>query len=285
MFRSLSGTTRLILLLFTLLLSIIFLLPAQSRDLMQSLGQPVAYVVSLPIEAFTVVDRSIREVWDGYVALRGVREENAQLRRDISFLREENGELREAAASHARLAALLEFKQRIPHQTVAAQVIGYDASNLYRGVVLNKGEREGIRVDMGVMTPVGVVGRVIKTGPSSSVVLLVTDPHNAIAGIVQRSRDEGIIEGTPQGRARIKYLPLLSSVREGDVVVTSGLTGGFPRGLVVGTITGIHKEEGELFQAAEITPEADLSKLEELLVIIVPRALDSGSVLKKEKRP
>jgi rod shape-determining protein MreC len=161
-------------------------------------------------------------------------------------------------------------------------VIGQDASNLYRGVVLNKGEGDGIRVDMGVITPLGVVGRVMKAGPSSSVVLLVTDPHNAIAGIVQRSRDEGIIEGTPHGRARIKYLPLLSGVREGDMVVTSGLTGGFPRGLVVGTILSIHKEEGELFQSAEITPEVDLSKLEEVLVITVPRSVDSG-VERKEK--
>jgi rod shape-determining protein MreC len=275
MLRSLSGTTRLLLLLFALLLSIMFLLPKQSRDLMQSLGQPVAFVVSLPLEALTAIDRSVRDVWDGYVALRLVHEENLRLRQDILALREENGELRETAASQARLAALLEFKQRIPHRTVAAQVIGQDASNLYRGVVLNKGEHDGIRVDMGVMTPAGVVGRVIKTGPSSSVVLLVTDPHNAIAGIVQRSRDEGTIEGTPNGRARIKYLPLLSSVRISDVVVTSGLTGGFPRGLVVGTITSIEKEEGALFQAAEIAPEADLSKLEEVLVITAPRSLDN----------
>jgi rod shape-determining protein MreC len=284
MLRSLSGTTRLILLLFALLLSIMFLLPKQSRDLMQSLGQPVAYVVSLPLEAFTAIDRSVRDVWDGYVALRGLRDENQQLRRALLSFRQENSELREVAASNARLAALLEFKQRTPHRTIAAQVIGHDASNLYRGVVLDKGEGDGIRVDMGVITPVGVVGRVIKTGPSSSVVLLVTDPHNAIAGIVQRSRDEGIIEGTPHGRARIKYLPLLSSVHEGDIVVTSGLTGGFPRGLLVGTITNIHKEEGELFQSAEIIPEADLSKLEEVLVITVPRSIDGGAEL-KEKQP
>lgn len=277
MLRSLSGTTRLLLLLFALLLSIMFLLPKQSRDLMQSVGQPVALIVSLPLEALTAIDRSIRDVWDGYVALRRVHEENLQLRQEILALREENGGLRETAASQARLAALLEFKQRIPHRTVAAQVIGQDASNLYRGVVLNKGERDGIRVDMGVMTPAGVVGRVIKTGPSSSVVLLVTDPHNAIAGIVQRSRDEGIIEGTPNGRARIKYLPLLSSVRISDVVVTSGLTGGFPRGLVVGTIASIEKEEGALFQAAEIAPEADLSKLEEVLVITAPRSFGNES--------
>lgn len=284
MLRSLSGTTRLILLLFALLLSVMFLLPRQSRDVMQSVGQPISYVVSFPLEFITALDRGLRETWESYVALRQVRDENVQLRRENLSLREENGELREAAASIPRLSTLLQFKQSIPPRMMAAQVIGRDSSNLYRAIVLNKGERDGVRPEMGVVTPVGVVGRVIKTGPVSSVVLLMTDPHNAITGIVQRSRDEGIIEGTPQGRARIKYLPLLSNVRVGDRVVTSGLTGGFPRGLVVGTLVSIDKEEGALFQSAEILPETDVSKLEEVLVITVPRSLDND-LEKKEKQP
>jgi rod shape-determining protein MreC len=130
---------------------------------------------------------------------------------------------------------------------------------------------------MGVMTSAGIVGRVVKTGPFSSIVLLVTDPHNAITGIIQRSRDEGIVEGTSQGRARIKYLPLLANIRVGDIVVTSGLTGGFPRGIVIGTVLTMQKEEGELFQSAEIAPQADLSKLEEVLIITVPRSLETQS--------
>jgi rod shape-determining protein MreC len=110
----------------------------------------------------------------------------------------------------------------------------------------------------------------------------VTDPHNAITGIIQRSRDEGIVEGTFQGRARIKYLPLLASIRVGDIVVTSGLTGGFPRGIVIGTVLTMQKEEGELFQSAEIAPQADLSKLEEVLIITVPRSLEAQSDVKSK---
>jgi rod shape-determining protein MreC len=123
---------------------------------------------------------------------------------------------------------------------------------------------------MGVITPAGVVGRVVKTTNSSSVVLLVTDPNNAIPGLIQRTRDEGIVEGTAEGGARLKYIPLLSTVRAGDRVVTSGLTGGFPRGLMIGAVTSIEKEEGALFQSAEILPEVDVSKLEEVLVITAP---------------
>jgi rod shape-determining protein MreC len=284
MLRSLSGTTRLIVLLFALLLSVIFVLPKQSRDLLERLGQPVAYVVSLPFGAIAAIERSVSDIWQGYLDLRQVYQENRGLRREIMFLRGQNSALREQAVAAERLASLLEFKARIPSRTVAAQVIGRDTNNLYRGIVLDKGEREGVRPEMGVITPVGVVGRVIKSSPSSSVVLLVSDPHNAITGIVQRSRDEGIVEGTPHGRARIKYLPLLSSVRVGDTVLTSGLTGGFPRGLVIGSVIGFEREEGALFQSAEISLEADLSKLEDVLVITEPRSLEGGAE-SKENQP
>jgi rod shape-determining protein MreC len=275
MLRALSGTTRLILLLLTLLLSVIFLLPKQTRAVLQAFGQPVSAVIFFPVELLTGFEQTVIGVWEDYVALRHVHEENRQLRRDLELLQKQNADLRESAVAGQRLAALLEFKEQFVPQTVGARVIGRDSTNWYSGVILNKGDRDGIRPEMGVMTPAGVVGRVVKTGPFSSMVLLVTDPHNAITGIIQRSRDEGIVEGTAHGHARIKYLPLLAGIRVGDTVVTSGLTGGFPRGIVIGSVLSIEKEEGELFQSAEILPKADLSKIEEVLVITVPRSLDA----------
>jgi rod shape-determining protein MreC len=123
---------------------------------------------------------------------------------------------------------------------------------------------------MGVMVPDGVVGRVVKATSFSSMVLLITDPNNAVTGLIQRTRDEGIVEGTVQGRARMKYIPLLSTMQVGDKVVTSGLTGGFPKGVPIGTITRIEKAESDLFQSAELLPDVDLRKLEEVLVITDP---------------
>ncbi|MDE3035255.1 MAG: rod shape-determining protein MreC, partial [Nitrospirota bacterium] len=143
-------------------------------------------------------------------------------------------------------------------------------TNWYQSIVLDKGARDGINVEMGVMAPDGAVGRVVKVTPFTSMVLLITDPNNAVTGLIQRTRDEGIVEGTADGRARMKYIPLLATLQSGDVVVTSGLTGGFPRGIPMGTITRIDKAEGELFQSAEIVPEVDLHKLEEVLVITDP---------------
>jgi rod shape-determining protein MreC len=282
MLRALSGTTRFILLLLALLLSVIFLLPKQTRSVLQTIGQPISAVVFLPIEALTTLEQSVIGLWQEYVALRHVREDNRQLRRDLDGLQRQNSDLRESAVAAQRLGSLLEFKEQFVPHTVAARVVGRDSTNWYSSVILNKGDRDGIQPEMGVMTSAGIVGRVVKTGPFSSIVLLVTDPHNAITGIIQRSRDEGIVEGTFQGRARIKYLPLLASIRVGDIVVTSGLTGGFPRGIVIGTVLTMQKEEGELFQSAEIAPQADLSKLEEVLIITVPRSLEAQSDVKSK---
>jgi rod shape-determining protein MreC len=273
MTRFTSGTWRVVLILSALLVSAYFLLPAQSRVLLQAIGKPVALLVALPLNGFAALDHGVGGLWDGYVALRSVHEENERLRREIEFLRAQNGELREAAEAGRRLAGLLTFKERIPYATLAAQVIGRDASAYYRSLILNKGERDGVQAEMGVVTPAGVVGRVVKVGPSTAVVLLVTDPHNAVTGLIQRTRDEGLVEGTPEGRARLKYIPLLSTAREGDAVVTSGLTGGFPRGIPIGAITRVDKVGGELFQSAEILPDVDSSRLEEVLIITNPRPL------------
>jgi rod shape-determining protein MreC len=276
-FRSPSGTGRLVLASVVLLLVVLFLLPSQSQGLLQYVSGPFGEVLSLPLQAISSVDHGISELWGGYVALQGVREENEQLRRDMDLLRGQNSQLREAAAATERLKSLLQFKEQASSVMVAAQVIGRDATNSYRSVVLNKGEGDGIKPDMGVVTPVGVVGRVVKTTGATAVVLLVTDPNNAIAGLIQRTRDEGIVEGTQQGLAKLKYIPLLSTVRDGDRVVTSGLVGGFPRGLPIGTITRIDRSEGALFQSAELSPEVDMGRLEEVLVIQDPRGQSSSA--------
>lgn len=280
MFRTTSGTRRVTLALFGLLLAIVFVLPHQSRNLLQLVGGPLAQVAALPVNALAALNRKVGGLWDGYVALRRVEEENRRLRQEVQALKGQIGELREAAAAGARLAALLEFKTFVQPETVAAQVVGRDSTNWFRGLVLDKGERDGVRTEMGVITRGGAVGRVVKTTPATSVVLLITDPNNAVTGLVQRTRDEGIVEGTPARRARMKYLPLLSAVREGDLVVTSGLGGVFPKGLPIGTVTRIEKAEGELFQSAELVPSVDVSRLEEVLVVTsvpVPGAPDTAA--------
>lgn len=273
-----------LLVLFALLLSSLFLLPKQSRGFFQALATPLGQILALPLEGLASVDRSVRDLWDEYIAVRKIRDENRALRKEIRALRAQNAELRERASASERLAGLLELKERQFPQTVAAQVLGRDTSNWYRALIVDKGERDGVREEMGVIAPAGVVGRVVKTTASTALVLLLTDPSNAIAALIQRTRDEGIVEGTAQGLARIKYVPLLARVQAGDRVVTSGLTGNFPKGLAIGAITSIEKAEGDLFQAATIAPEVDFSRLEEVLVLTsAPEPVPS--LAPSEKKP
>ena len=283
--RAPYNARRLTLAIAVILLLGFLLLPSQLQRLFQQIGGPVGWIVSWPIELVSGVQGGLSHVWTRYMALQGVEEENRQLRRDLESLQGQNNQLREAASATDRLKALLEFKAQALPTMVAAQVIGRDTGNWYRTLILNKGQSEGIQPDMGVITPAGVVGRVVKTTVATSVVLLVTDPNNAIAGLIQRTRDEGIVEGTLQGQAHLKYLPLLSDVQPGDRVVTSGLVGGFPRGLAIGTITSIGKEEGALFQSAQLTPDVDANRVEEVLVIQSPFVPSEGERLGAPQKP
>jgi|CXWL01.1.fsa_nt_gi rod shape-determining protein MreC len=270
MLQSGFNAKRFLLVGVALCIALLLFLPKQSRLVLEHVGGPVAHIVVWPLNALSWADRGVRDIWEGYLALQGVYDDNRRLRTEIATLRHLNEELREAAVGQQRLASLLAFKQRLDVETIAAQVIGRDASGRYRAVLINKGESDGVRAEMGVITAEGVVGRVVKARGSSAVVLLVTDPNNAVTGLVQRTRDEGIVQGSLKGMARMKYLPLLSTMEEGDVVVTSGLTGEFPRGVTIGTIAAVQKAEGDVFQSAEIRPSVDFTKLEEVLIVSRP---------------
>lgn len=275
---------RLALALAVILVLGFLLMPGQLQSVFQQMGSPVGWVISWPLQAVAGIHDRIADIWGRFVALQGVEDENRQLRRELELLKEQNGQLREASAATERLATLLEFKKQALPTLVAAQVIGRDTGNWYKTIIINKGSSDGLQADQGVITPVGVVGRIVKTTSSTAVVLLVTDPNNAIAGLIQRTRDEGIVEGTTQGLARLKYIPLLSSARSGDRVVTSGLVGGFPRGLPIGTITKIDKEEEALFQSAELSPEVDPNRVEEVLVIQSSAVPTEGAQIGAPKR-
>lgn len=266
--RAPYSARRVALILAVILVLGFLLLPGQLQTVFQQIGGPFGWIISWPLQAVAGIHDRIGDTWGRYVALQGVEDENQHLKRELDLLKEQNGQLREAAVATERLSALLEFRKQVLPTSVAAQVIGRDTGNWYKTIILNKGASDGLQSDQGVITPAGVVGRVVKTTASTAVVLLVTDPNNAIAGLIQRTRDEGIVEGTTQGQARLKYIPLLSSARPGDHVVTSGLVGGFPRGIPIGTIIRIDKEEEALFQSAELSPEVDPNRIEEVLVIL-----------------
>ena len=272
-----SGPKRVLIILLLMLFVAFSLLPRQAEILLQYVGRPVADVLALPIAAMAHVDQSIRDGWNHYIALQGVFDQNRQLHGQIQELQGQLNQLKERSLTSQRLTVLWEFQSQSKMDTLVGRVIGRSASNWYQGIILDKGERDGVRKEMGLITPAGIVGQIVRVASSTSIALLITDPNIAVTGITQRTRDEGIVQGTSQGLVRMKYIPPLSTVKKDDAVVTSGLTGGFPRGLLIGKILEITEEEGDLFQTATITPIVDFGRLEEVLIILSPRATDEFS--------
>lgn len=235
--------------------------------------RPVPVVVRPLAAAYTFVTQGLSAVagwfgdsWSRYLAVTQIHDANTRLQTDLDRVTGERDALYEVAAENRRLSALLGFRAVVPVPFRGARVIGRDPSRWYQSITVDRGSRDDAVADMGAAVPAGVVGTVVKVFPSASVVLLITDRQSAVPVIVQRIREQGIIEGTVAGRLRLKYLPPSSEIREGDVVLTSGLTASFPKGLMVGTVTRVTREEGGLYPEVEVVPSADLAALEEVLV-------------------
>lgn len=262
-----TGIRRMLGITFILFIALLLFLPRQSQEWLRHVGGPFARILEVPLHSLASVQDSVTETWDHYLALQNVWEDNRHLRQEVQRLQGEQNLLREQAIIATQFQQLLAYQETLPITTLPARIIGRNASNWYRAMIINKGARDGIHPEMGVITAAGVVGRVVRVNPTTAIVLLLSDPNVAITGMIQNSRDEGIIQGTPQGIIHMKYLPPLSPVHPGDPVVTSGLTGDFPRGLQIGRIQQVIKADTDLFQLGEIDPIVDLSKLEGVLVI------------------
>jgi rod shape-determining protein MreC len=189
------------------------------------------------------------------------------LKQRIAELQKENHQMKEMAIANERLQKLLQFREKISSSVIAAEVIGQDPSSWFKSVTLNKGEKDGVRKGMAVISGEGVIGQILKTAPDYATVLLITDYNSAIDSIVRRTRAKAIVEGEGENRCLLKYLLRADDVIVGDIVVTSGLGGNFPKGLMVGEIKKVDKRGHGIFQHAELVPSVDLTKLEEVLVI------------------
>ncbi len=243
---------------------------APDRRQMGAVGEVVlAALQPVQVGLARVADGAGR-LWAAYTEIGRLRAENARLRRELDRVTREAAALREQAAAARRLEDLLGFRAQMTHQAVAARVVGRDAASWYGTVLVDRGSRDGVRRNAPVVTAQGVVGRVMEVTPTAARVLLVSDSRSAVGALVQRTRDVGVVEGRGGWVLHLRYLSRTSQVAPGDLVVTSGLGGVFPRGLVLGRITRVVREEGELLLEAEVEPAAALDRLEEVL-ILVPR--------------
>jgi rod shape-determining protein MreC len=166
------------------------------------------------------------------------------------------------------LNKLLSFKSNLTFSTKAAQVIGRDSSNWLSTLIIDKGEKAGINIGMPVISDTGLVGKIVEVSKSTSRVLLINDPNLKVAALVQDSRDEGMVSGSLGGTCRMYFLSLDSEVKINDVVVTSGLGGVFPKGLLIGRVVDVDLDSTGLMKNCSIKPATNLSRIEEVLVIL-----------------
>ena len=206
-------------------------------------------------------------IWHNYFYLRGVRAENRQLKDQIEQMRLEQVRLSEDAAQARRLQTLLAFKEQFISRTVAAQVIGSSGSDLSRIVYIDKGENAGINRDMAVITADGIVGKVLLVYPSVSQVLLINDQSSGVGAMLEKTRLQGVLRGTANGEVVLERVMSDEQVPVGETVLTSGGDQIFPKGLPVGTVTKVGNGK-DLFLNIKIKPAANLSKLEEVLVLV-----------------
>jgi len=220
-----------------------------------------------PLEKTIVwAQSSTSRTWRNYVYLRGVRQENRDLRYEIENLRLQQVRLTEDATQARRLQALLGFKEQFIKKTLAAQVIGSTGSVQSRGVYIDKGSEDGVKKDMPVITADGVVGRILQVYDNTAFVLLINDQTSGVGAIVEKSRLQGILQGTPTGAVVLQKVLADEQVQPGDVVLTSGGDQVFPKGLPAGVVTSVSAGPDSTLNI-RVRPSADLSKLEEVLVI------------------
>jgi len=222
-----------------------------------------------PLEkALVWTQTSSSNVWHDYFYLRGVRAENRGLKQQIERMSLERVRISQDADQARRLQALLAFKEQFISATMAAQVIGGSGSELSRVVFIDKGYHDGIRPDMAVITADGVVGKVLEVYrvPSTSKVLLINDQSSGVGAILDKTRTQGILRGTASGEVVLEKVMSDETVPAGEMVLTSGGDGIFPKGLLVGRVTKVALGS-ELFLNIHVRPAADLSRLEEVLVV------------------
>jgi rod shape-determining protein MreC len=236
-----------------------------------------------PLEKAIVWCQSgLGNLWGNYIYLRGVRQENRDLKFEIERLRLEQVRLSDDAEQARRLQALLGFKEQYIAKTVAAQVIGSSGSEQSRSIYIDKGTANGVEKDMAVITAEGVVGKVLRAYGSTAQVLLINDQSSGVGVILDKSRLQGVVRGTAAGEVALEKVMTDEQVGPGERVVTSGGDQIFPKGLTVGSITKV-SPGADLFLNIRIRPSANLSKLEEVLVITkkedrTPTAADNGRV-------
>ena len=196
-----------------------------------------------------------------------LQRENKILRENIENLEKERLNLQEASLENQRLRKLLGFRESEKRKFIPSMVIARDPLGFRDTIIIDKGKKDNVQKDMVVVNGNGLVGRVRECGWSISRVLLITDRDSVVSAIVQRTRDEGACVGKTRSGLIMKYLDLNCDAKEGDKIISSGFSGVFEKGILIGEVVSIKKDTSGLYLNLDIKPEVDMMRLEEVLVM------------------
>jgi len=240
--------------------------------------EQVVIEITAPLQKFIRMSaETVEKAWLKYFSFVDLREENTRLKKEVDDLQMQNDLYRELVSTQARLRELLQFKESMRSPMVAAQVIGRDPTGWFESVFIDKGTNVGLKLNMPVLDARGIVGRLVAVAPNYAKVLLIIDQNSAVDCLVQRTREKGILKGLPSQLCRLHYVSRAADVAVGDKIVTSGLDRIFPKGLPVGEVTEVADTPWEFFKDVRVKPNADFSRLEEVLVLLKEDPLSSPS--------
>lgn len=233
---------------------------------------PAQWVISGPT-------RAVGDLIESMQVPGQLRSENERLVEEVARLQQEVARVAELERENQELRKYMELDAAFPSfQFIEAGVVASDPSNLVKALTINRGSDHGVKEGMTVLTPAGLVGQVLRVSPVASRVLLVTDISSSVTAIGQESRAHGVVNGERTSDLTMKYISQSSNVQPGERVVTSGLGGIYPPGILIGEVVSVDKKDTEIFQEARIRPAMEFSSLERVLVVInhVPVKLDTG---------
>ncbi len=225
------------------------------------IAAPVQKMIALPIGL-------VQDAWRHYVSVLDVSEQNEALASRLALLEEENLQLREALVASGRLARIAEIRADFEVPMLPSELVGVDPSPWFRSVLVDDGRSNGVRSGMPVISELGLVGLVTATSRGTARVMLVLDRQSAVDGIVQRSRSRGIVRGRGTDELDFEFVVRGRDVRIGDVVISSGLGGVYPKGIRIGEITSVSDPGSGLLQTAKLTPAVEFGRLEQIFVML-----------------
>ena len=259
---------RKVVLLGSLVAACLLLLTLQMRGYGE-VARDVFAVVTTPIQTgLAKASRATFGLWATYLDWKNVRAENRRLREEVQELRVQGLRVVETDDENRRLRRLLALQEHLPLTTLSGEIIAREWGGWIRSLTINRGRGDNVPRLTAVISPNGLIGRVVEVRPGASIVQVLTDPTSTVGAHVLRTRTPGIVEGDPRGTLRFKFMSRDgASIQSGDVLVTAGQGGLFPRGIPIGTVRSIDNRGGALFHYAELTPAVDFARVDEVLLV------------------